>query len=156
MLRRVLNVASIVCLVACVAMLGMWVRSHSWHDQIVAGETPAGWQIDSMSGHFQIERMLPSPSPYWEFNSVPIRAGDRSDSPLFPDITLSSYPDYLDVGSPYWFAVLVTATVGILAALPWFHWRFSLRMLFIATTLVAAPLGALTYVLKHFFVTHSY
>ena len=27
MLRRLLNIASIVCLVACVALLGMWVRS---------------------------------------------------------------------------------------------------------------------------------
>jgi hypothetical protein len=73
-----------------------------------------------------------------------------------PDVTLSSYPDYLDVGSPYWFALLISATVGILVAWPWLRWRFSLRMLFIATTLMAAPLGALAYVLRQFFVTHSY
>ena len=27
MLRRLLNIASIVCLVLCVALMGMWVRS---------------------------------------------------------------------------------------------------------------------------------
>ena len=31
MLRRLLNIASIVCLVACVALMGMWVRSY-WLD----------------------------------------------------------------------------------------------------------------------------
>ena len=29
MLRRLLNIASIVCLVLCVALMGMWVRSYS-------------------------------------------------------------------------------------------------------------------------------
>ena len=28
MLRRLLNIASIVCLVLCVALMGMWVRSY--------------------------------------------------------------------------------------------------------------------------------
>jgi hypothetical protein len=64
--------------------------------------------------------------------------------------------DYLDIGSPYWFAVVATSTVGILAAFPWLRWRFSLRMLFIVTTLITAVLGPLTYALKHFFVTHIY
>ena len=30
MLRRLLNIASIVCLVLCVALMGMWVRSYRW------------------------------------------------------------------------------------------------------------------------------
>lgn len=156
MLRYLRIAVSAACLMLCVLLVALWVRSYSWHDQISSGETPAGWQVDSSSGHFQIERMLSSTYPYWGFNIWPVRAADQSDTPLFPDITLSSYPDYLDVGSPYWFAVLITVAVGILAAFPWLRWRFSLRMLFIATTLVATPLGALIYVLRQFFVTHSY
>jgi len=38
------------------------------------------------------------------------------------------------VGIPYWLLLLGTAA---LAALPWLRWRFSLRTLLIATTLVA-------------------
>jgi hypothetical protein len=30
MLRRLLNIASTVCLVLCVALMGMWVRSYYW------------------------------------------------------------------------------------------------------------------------------
>jgi hypothetical protein len=117
----------------------------------------ACWMANRLvPGHFQIERMLSSTYPYWEFNSYPVRAADSTDTPLLPDITLSSYADYLDVGSPYWFALLFAAVVGILAAWPWLRWRFSVRMLFIAMTLMAAPLGALTYVLRYVFVTHSY
>jgi hypothetical protein len=100
MLRRLLNIASIVCLVACVVLMGLWLRSYWWHDQIVSGETPAGRQIDSVPGHIQIERMRDSPNPYWEFNSCPVRAEYDFGTPRFPDLTLSSYPDYLDIGTP--------------------------------------------------------
>src|SRR5471030_444497 len=34
MLRRLLNLASIVCLVACVTLMGMWVRSYRWVDEL--------------------------------------------------------------------------------------------------------------------------
>ena len=30
MLRRLLNIASVVCLVLCMVLMGMWVWSHSW------------------------------------------------------------------------------------------------------------------------------
>ena len=40
MLRRLLNIASIVCLVLCVALMGMWVRSYYWMDEF--GFTPLG------------------------------------------------------------------------------------------------------------------
>jgi hypothetical protein len=40
--------------------------------------------------------------------------------------------------APYWFYVSL-ATIA--AALPWLRWRFSLRTLLIATTLVAVALG---------------
>jgi hypothetical protein len=32
--RRLLNVASIVCLVACVALMGLWVQSYWWMDDL--------------------------------------------------------------------------------------------------------------------------
>jgi hypothetical protein len=35
MLRRLLNIASIVCLVACVVLMGMWVRSYWWIEGFV-------------------------------------------------------------------------------------------------------------------------
>ena len=49
-----------------------------------------------------------------------------------------SQPDIAGVFVPNKFLVLLSA---IVAALPWIHWRFSLRTLLIATTLVAVALG---------------
>ena len=42
------------------------------------------------------------------------------------------------VALPCWFLVI---TLGTLSGLPWVKWRFSLRTLLIATTLVAVVLG---------------
>jgi hypothetical protein len=43
---------------------------------------------------------------------------------------------------PYWSLVLVTP---LLAVAPWIRWRFSLRTVLIATTLVAVVLGLIVY-----------
>jgi hypothetical protein len=43
MLRRLLNIASIACLVACVALMGLWVRSEGWSDRLFGTtERPCG------------------------------------------------------------------------------------------------------------------
>ena len=46
---------------------------------------------------------------------------------------------------PHWFLVLTT---GAIAGLPLVRWRFSLRTLLIATTLVAMVLGLIVVVLR--------
>ena len=55
------------------------------------------------------------------------------------------YPPTYRVNSPHWFLVMDAA---LLALLPWvrhLRWRFSLRTLLIATTLVAVVLGLIVY-----------
>ena len=44
---------------------------------------------------------------------------------------------------PYWFLVLLS--VADLPSHPWLRWRFSLRTLLIATTLVAVVLGIIVW-----------
>ena len=46
---------------------------------------------------------------------------------------------------PHWFDILFVASI---AAAPWLRWRFSLRTLLIATTLVAAVLGLIAWMAK--------
>jgi hypothetical protein len=57
-------------------------------------------------------------------------------------IAKHSYPtgavEY-DLILPHWF---LAVAAGTLAALPWIRWRFSLRTLLIATTLIAVVLAA--------------
>ena len=60
----------------------------------------------------------------------------------------NKYDDGVNIIIPYWFFVFVTAT---LTTAPWIRqlrWRFSLRTLLIATTLVAAVLGLIVYALR--------
>jgi hypothetical protein len=51
MVRHLLNIASIVCLVLCVALMGMRVRSYWRDDGLVLGVTDkCGFIIGSMHG----------------------------------------------------------------------------------------------------------
>jgi hypothetical protein len=49
------------------------------------------------------------------------------------------------IGVTHWF---VSFLITLLAALPWLPYRFSLRTLLIATTLVAVLLGAVIYAVR--------
>jgi hypothetical protein len=46
---------------------------------------------------------------------------------------------------PHWFAILIA---GAVAVATWIRWRFSIRTLLIATTLVAVVLGAVVYAIR--------
>jgi hypothetical protein len=47
------------------------------------------------------------------------------------------------VRSPYWLLLVLFGCSAVLAGIPWIKWRFSLRTLLIATTLVAVGLGVI-------------
>jgi hypothetical protein len=46
---------------------------------------------------------------------------------------------------PFWFLAPLS---GAGAVLPWIRWRFSLRILLIATTLIAVVLGPIVYAIR--------
>jgi hypothetical protein len=67
----------------------------------------------------------------------------RVDAPSFGfSTTASGLKRFL---LPHWF---VLCLLLVSAAVPWLRWRFSLRTLLIATTLIAVVLGLVVYVLK--------
>jgi hypothetical protein len=51
----------------------------------------------------------------------------------------------LRIDAPYWIVTLIVASMGALPWVHWFKWRFSLRTLLIAMTVVAVVLGAVIY-----------
>jgi hypothetical protein len=63
-LRRLLNIASIVCLVLCVALMGMWVRSYGG-DEAVYGRISdkQDFQLASMQGRLSLLVMAGNPRP---------------------------------------------------------------------------------------------
>jgi hypothetical protein len=80
MLRRLLNIASIVCLIACVALMGMWVRSESHGDLMHWYFSVTRWfQIPSAQGLLAVRTVtLSQPYPaIHNSNSADLRRSRR-------------------------------------------------------------------------------
>jgi hypothetical protein len=163
---RKLRIAfSAACLIACVLLIVLWVRSNWWEDNIQGSwfRIPTTqMSFTSNRGTVRIERIDPphgSAIPwFWITHWIGLNnvLGDAEYGsrlvPATPKIVFLGFGlghefigHFVDV--PYWGPVLLSAA---LALLPWIRWskRFSLRTMLIATTLVALVLGAIVYVTR--------
>jgi hypothetical protein len=153
MLRRLLNIASIVCLVFCVALMGMWVRSYRATEKVSWGQDIS---IQTIPGRLKFRKNVTWESGPWQWTiqTKPFRREVELDdvmywrrSPLGLGFTASFDNGYSVLTLPYWFLVLSTGLLAILFRsramifqLRW-PWRFGLRSLFIATTFLAVLLA---------------
>jgi hypothetical protein len=157
MLRRLLNTTSIACIVACVVLTGMWVRSYRWLDQLQGRVLGRQVVIDLIPGRllFVEHGLGASLDRPWSIESYPV--ADRStlaDLQGLPkpflgfSATLASNHSILMV--PYWFLVFTSGSLAMD-----FRgqrlWGFKLRSLFIVTTFLAAVLGMSAW-LDHFWI----
>jgi hypothetical protein len=98
--------------------------------------------LNSGLGQFAVGLGPPRPqTPNWRFISqpaAPIAAQLQKMKVVAPLLKVSRGPVESFVFMRFWIPVIAT---GALAVLSWVHWRFSLRTLLLATTLVAAVLG---------------
>ena len=121
MLRRLLNIASIVCLVLCVALMGMWVRSYYWMDDFTLPYTSSC----EFGGGSVIGRLV-----------VGVISGQRANPLVFRQTPVKNYASELAnldqdwatfagfgvpkanmsglyaVMFPHWFAVVIAAACG--------------------------------------------
>jgi hypothetical protein len=145
---RYLRIAfSATCLVACVLLIVLWVRSYWWWDTISWGITSKqGLQASSQSGGtvFQYIDMRGFTLDLYKWRLHSQQSPDANPMPISGmDEAFAGFL-FLNgmVAIPYWFLVPVSA---VCAAVPWIRWRFTLRTLLIATTLVALVLGVIVY-----------
>jgi hypothetical protein len=133
------------CVIACVLLVVLWVRSYWWMDTALFPYRHATCVLlFSLQGQFG-----GSVTPY---STVGI---DVTHSRLIYPIVTKDDHGQIAGGAwiqflrftfssalyiPYWIPVFATL---LLAAVPWIRWpkRFTLRILLIATTLVAVVLG---------------
>jgi hypothetical protein len=115
---------SIMCGIACVLMIVLWIWSFRWESSATV-----------------FHQYIRSIDRYLYFELLPRGAGA-----YLLQFHGNSAPTVSAVAAPYW--LLVPLAVA-LAFAPWIRWRFSLGALIIATTLVAAVLGSAVYLLKH-------
>jgi hypothetical protein len=136
---------SVVWGVLAVLLIALWVRSY-WRCDLIDFRTISGH-------HFQIGHArgilgcggdanlfsLPWSITKWDIASDVTR-GDETIQGHF-GFTFEAVLSFGTVATaPHWFAVMLCA---IVAAAPWIRWkwRFSLRTLLIATTLIAVVMG---------------
>jgi hypothetical protein len=143
MIFRKLRIAwSVASAIACVLLCGLCVRSYQRRDEISLNYFT---DIGSNNGTVYLHR-----------SAFPIYPDDldggvswiTSRGATDPDKVFMWQPYPLEAlggGSfalPHWVPIMISAA---LAVAPWIRWRFSLRALLIATTLVAVFLGAIVW-----------
>jgi hypothetical protein len=147
---RKLRIAfSVTCGIACVLLIVLWVRSYWWENRIMAGFCNRGFQASHVLGQLRLSSVNWPGSGFWPvistrrtvetFRRDPVHAQDLPSRFGF-DWKITKWGWRLCL--PYWFVLFVTATS---ACAPWMRWRFSIRALLIAMTLVAVALGAIVW-----------
>jgi hypothetical protein len=159
--HRNLRIAfSAVCGILCLLVLMLWVRSYWWGDVVYVrpAPTPDFVGLYSIRGQVTLDALYgpgrhPNASIAWYWGRTWRRQQDYQHAtvrePLNSVLGFSSYSDneYQTLSVPHWSLLLLFAS---LVATPWIHWsyRFSLRTLLIATTIVAALLGAVVWAVR--------
>jgi hypothetical protein len=142
--RKLRIVFSATWLAACVLLIVFWLRSYWWEDLLhFEPNTPTVYAVRSSKGHLFLLRSYDGRRAAGRV----LVMRELPSSNLKPlvwhsEITKARTRDVMLL--PFWMPVLLAT---IFAVLPWIHWakRFSLRTLFIATTLVAVVLGLAVY-----------
>jgi hypothetical protein len=130
--RKLRSAWSVGCGILCVLLIVFWVRSYSWLD---SASLFGKYSLASFRGDIFVNRPVvltysgPAPPrfspPRYGITSIP---ADQRGLIIFEG----------GWAIPYWLSMLPVVALGIA---PWFRWRFSLRTLLIAATLVALAVG---------------
>ena len=136
---RKLRIAwSVVWGVAAVLLIVLWVRSYRSHENVWFNVTNSR-VITFSSEQGELACQWYATRPTFDFTWINDVSMVHRGSSTWKFIKSRSY---WIVFFPYWFPTLLSAS---LAAVPWLRWKFSLRTLLIATTLVAVVLGFAVY-----------
>ena len=129
---------------ACVLLIALWVRTYAWNDIYTPQCEWHTYNIRVERWQFifcpnQLRKWLSGRVWFWRtWLAASCEQVCKSDSGFEWRRSLSMKT----IKVPFWF---LTLSLSICAGLPWVHWRFSLRTLLIATTLVAVVLGLVVY-----------
>jgi hypothetical protein len=137
------------CGITCLLLIVLWVRSYPKTDTLSRyGSNRNVWQFRSYSGtvsvnYVKVPSLVLDPSEVgWEYWRLEVRDGLTEN--MF-DWTFLANPKRIRIRIPNLLLIFLSAA---LASLPWIRWRFSLRTLLIATTLVAVVLGMIVWAAK--------
>ena len=135
MKRRLRIAVSVFFAVFAVFFAALWVRSYLRGDSLQYGyRSNSAVSVSSIRGVVSWTA-IQWPAPYgWQFRSAPL----KHPYTRRPQFEWLSNPQIGHLRTPHWLFVISCAALG---ASPWLAWRFSVRTLLFATTLVAVVLG---------------
>jgi hypothetical protein len=111
-----------------------WVRGYWWCDMI-ARNTQAVVSGQGQIGYLKTSVLL---AAGWAYTSYSTVVATTEEGPSFLGFYVHGTPTDFGIYVPCWALVAVTA-IGSTSA--WLPWRFSLRILLIAMTVLAVALG---------------
>ena len=131
---------------AALAAATLWVRSQSYLDEYWVSSGPKrAFGVFSAKGSvsFAQQERKPNSSNYTVgYNYIDIDKCTITKVRTILGFGVGSDSDTSFVRVPYWFAAVL---LGTFATTPWLSCRFSLRTLFISTTLIAVALGLIVW-----------
>jgi hypothetical protein len=144
--RRLRIPWSVCCGILCLLLIVFWVRSWRAPGRILIVRSQFGTVMTysatgRLIGTATTKSPQAKPLAVWLQSNGGTRISDPPvDFIIYPELGFAwgSVTNCSYALVPYWFPLAVLATLGVL---PWLPWRFSLRTLLIAMTVVAAILG---------------
>jgi hypothetical protein len=140
---RKLRIAfSAACLIACVLLIALWVRSYTWAESYYkdVGQIYCGGSL--LRGvvvlHWLDASKCQNSDRGYTWGPAPGVRLDKTFPVHFYGFFFTKNTTGLSLVVPIWFLMVVS--IGCAVA-PWLSWRFSIRTLLIAMTLVAVVLG---------------
>lgn len=127
-----------------VSLCVFWVRSYSWADEL--SSTTGQFQIALVNGSFYTDNAavdyVVNGNPFEGFAGYKWANYQLMTYRIIKPVFI---PQTSRLALPMWAAIVGAL---ICAAAPWFRWRFGLRTLLIATTLVAVGVGTIVWLSK--------
>jgi hypothetical protein len=141
MLKYVRITVTALSLTACVLLMALWVRSYRVNEVKALTVLGTRFHAQSLLGRVVIGRASNSVS-FRQPVTDSLRTGaNKRDNILGFGYYRARFGDLVSIRIPIWFLVTAFIATSILPWTPRHVWRFRLRTLLIATTLVAVMIG---------------
>jgi hypothetical protein len=146
---RKLRIAwSVLCGIAFLLLIALWVRSYWWFDSYYLRVGAIRCGGDSLRGsivlHFQDTRLMETFSTGYDSKSSEDVHRAKEIRDLW-NFYFATWGAGYYVVFPNWCAILLLIAS---AFAPWRRWRFTIRTLLLATTLIAVVLGVIAAALR--------
>lgn len=144
MKHRKLRIAWSVAWGVVAVFLGvLWMRSYQWCDGISRSSPRGSLKAASFGGTIRFAYVeLEKSDTEWSLGSESLEVLNESGLIGSPEFEWNRFQSNWLLVVPTWF---MAGSVIIFAVVPWLSYRYSLRTMLIATTLVAAGLGVMVW-----------